>query len=48
MKLAVIHMAACILDPTTTLIYFAGLPMVRSSLSDTVERLASIISFEDD
>lgn len=36
------------LDPTTTSISFVGVPMEKSTLGDTVERLASIISFEDD
>lgn len=48
MKLAVNNLAAGVLDPTTTLINFVDIPMERSSLSDTLERLTSIISFEGD
>ncbi len=36
------------LDPTTASINFVGIPMEKRALSDTVERLTSIISFEDD
>lgn len=48
MKITAFNMAVGILDPTTTLIYFVGLPMERSSPSDPLERLTSIISFEGD